>query len=74
VNLRAQIEERNRQWRLFHEWDAQQPHITREPSAIVADLGALLAWYPPELIRSDPDPEKRGIATMRSALSLLANK
>jgi hypothetical protein len=74
VNLRAQIEERNRQWRLFHEWEAKQPHISREPSAIVADLGALLAWYPPELIRSDPDPEKRGIATMRSALSLLANK
>jgi hypothetical protein len=74
VSLRTQIEERNRQWRLFHEWEANQPHMLREPSAIVADLGALLAWYPPELIRADPDPQKCGISTMRAALSLLSSK
>jgi hypothetical protein len=74
VSLRTQIEERNRQRRLFHEWDANQPHELLEASAIVADLGALLAWYPPELIRADPDPQKCGIATMRGALSLLSNK
>ncbi len=69
-----EIEERNRQWRLFHEWEAEQPPISRDPAAILADLGALLQWCPPELLSADPDPEKRGIAKMRAALALLSGK
>lgn len=74
MTLREQIAERNRQWRAFHEWEAQQPPISRDPSAIIADLGALLSWYSPELVRTDPDPEKQGIAKMRAALALLSDK
>jgi hypothetical protein len=74
VTLREQIEERNRQWRLFHEWELTQTPIERCPSAILDDLGNLLRWCPPELIRYDPDPEKQGIAKMRTALSLLSRQ
>jgi hypothetical protein len=74
VTLRDQIEERNRQWRLFHEWEAEQPPTMREPTAIVADLGTLLQWCSPELISYDPDPEKHGIAQMRAALALISSK
>lgn len=74
MTLREQIEERNRQWRLFHEWEAAQPTVQRDPSAILADLGALLHWCPPELLRHDPDPEKHGIAKMRAALALLSRR
>jgi hypothetical protein len=74
VTLREQFEERNRQWRLFHEWEAQQPPISRDPAAIVADLGGLLRWCPPELLSADPDPEKRGVAKMRAALALLSGQ
>ena len=74
VTLREQIEERNRQWRLFHEWEAEQPPVERDASAILADLGALLRWCPAELVRQDPDPEKYGIGKMRAALSLLSSK
>jgi hypothetical protein len=72
VTLRDEIEERNRQWRLFHEWEETQPVIDREPSAILADLGALLQWCPANLLQNDPDPEKLGIAKMRAALSRLS--
>ena len=74
MTLREQIEERNRQWRLFHEWEAQQPLSHREPSAILADLGTLLQWSSPELIHSDPDPDKHGIAKMRAALALISGE
>jgi hypothetical protein len=74
VTLRDQIDERNRQWRLFHEWEAEQPPVSREPSAIVADLGLLLQWCPQDLISSDPDPDKLGIAKMRAALALISGK
>jgi hypothetical protein len=72
VTLREQIEERNRQWRLFHQWEAQQPPIERTPEAILADLSWLLQWFPQDL--ADPDPEKHGIAKMRAALALLAQR
>jgi hypothetical protein len=74
VTLREQIEERNRQWRLFHEWEAQQPPISRDPAAILADLGAVMRWFPRELWSADPDPEKLGIAKMRAALALLSGQ
>jgi hypothetical protein len=74
VTLRDQIDQRNSEWRLFHEWEAEQPPITREPSAILADLGSLLQWCTPELIGADPDPDKRGIAKMRAALALISTE
>jgi hypothetical protein len=72
VTLREQLQERNRQWRLFHDWEAQQPLSSRDLSAILADLGGLLQWCPRELLSSDPDPNKHGIAKMRAALALLS--
>ncbi len=74
MTLREQIEERDRQWRLFHEWEAAQPPTQRDLSAVLADLGGLLQWCPPDLRLHDADPEKHGIATMRAALSLLSGR
>jgi len=74
VTLRAQIEKRNRQWRLFHEWNAEQSSVERPPEAILADLTWLLQWFPEDVVRSDPDPEKHGIAKMRAALALLSGR
>jgi hypothetical protein len=74
VTLREQLEERNRQWRLFHEWDAGQQSVDRSPEAILADLSWLLQWIPADVVRSDPDPEKHGIAKMRAALALLSER
>ena len=74
VTLREQIEERNRQWRLFHEWEANQPSVERDPAVVLDDIGGLLRWCPAHLLSDDPDPEKLGIAKMRAALSLLSGQ
>ena len=74
MTLREQIAERNRQWRLFHDWEADKPTAVRSPEAVLADLGWLLQWFSPEIVRSDPDPEKQGIARMRAALALLSQR
>ena len=74
VTLRDEFDERNRQWRLFHEWEAQQPPVSRDLSAVFADLSALRRLCPPELLSAVPDPEKVGIARMRAALALLSGQ
>jgi hypothetical protein len=71
VTLREQLEERKLQWRSFNEWDEAQPLVTREPAAILADLGTILSWLPREVRLEDPDPDKNGIEKMRAGLALL---
>lgn len=72
MTLREQVEERNRQWLQFHEWEAEQPlPPIRDASTVLADLSWLLRWCPPELLETDPDPQKLGIAKMRAGLALL---
>jgi hypothetical protein len=71
VTLREQLEQRNLQWRSFNEWEAAQPPIEREPSAVLADLGTLLSWLPLDVRSYDSDPNKNGIEKMRAALALL---
>lgn len=71
MTLRDQLKQRNLQWRSFNEWEAEQPPIERQPSAILADLGTLLSWFPAETRLQDPDPDKKGIQEMRAKLALL---
>ena len=69
--LRRQVEERERQWKKFHEWEARQPLEQRDPARILADLGTIYSWLPPEVRAEDPDPQKIGIQKMRAALAHL---
>ena len=69
--LRRQVEERERQWKKFHEWEARQPLEQRDPARILADVGTIWSWLPPEVRAEDPDPQKTGIQAMRAALSHL---
>ena len=52
-------------------WEAEQPPVDREPGDIIADLGTIWSWLPPEVRERDADPEKIGIQKMRAALALL---
>ena len=71
MTLKEQLELRERQWRAFHEWEATQPLPERDPAAILADLGAIWEWLPPEVRSEDPDPQKLGIQKMRAAMALM---
>ena len=71
MTLREQLEIRDRQWAVFHRWEAAQPLPERDPAEILADLGAIWNWLPPEVRTEDPDPGKLGIQKMRAALSHL---
>jgi hypothetical protein len=71
VTLKEQFEIRRRQWAAFHRWEAAQPTVERDPAEIIADLGAIWSWLPPEVRLEDPDPAKEGIRRMRAALALL---
>lgn len=41
VTLKEQVDDLNRRWRKFHEWEARQPPVERSAAAIIADLGAM---------------------------------
>lgn len=69
---REQIEERERQWQLFHEWEAENLPPARDPSRVLADLSFLLRYISLDDIARDPDPDKQGIAQMRAALTLVS--
>jgi hypothetical protein len=74
MGLRQQWEERERQWRDFHAWEAENPAAERDPSALLADLSFLLRFVPGEEILNDPDPEKVGIGKMRAALLAISRR
>jgi hypothetical protein len=64
---RERYEERRRQWAAFHRWEAEQAPEERSPAVILANIGAIREWLPPEARLADPDPEKKGIQVMRRA-------
>ena len=72
TKLREQVAEREQQWAEFRRWEAQQPPLEREPGRILADLGTIWSWLPPEVRAEDPDPEKRGVQAMHASLSHLS--
>jgi hypothetical protein len=74
MGLRQEWEERERQWREFHAWEAENSTPEREPSAVLADLSFLLREVPAEEILLDPDPEKLGIARMRATLAAISRR
>ena len=71
MTLADQLKARLRQWAEYNRWEAQQPPIERSPAEIVADVGAIWDWLPPDVRLQDPDPDKQGIKAMRSALARL---
>ena len=71
MTLAEQLDLRRRQWAEFHRWEASQPPPERDPAKILADLGAIWSWLPPEVRSEDPDPGKLGIQKMRAALAHL---
>jgi hypothetical protein len=71
VILREEIEERQRQWAEFHRWEDEHPPVERPAADIVADLGIIWEWLPPDVRERDDDPEKAGIQAMRAALARL---
>lgn len=71
MTLQEQLVIRRCQWAEFHLWEAAQPLVERDPAEILADLGAIWSWLPPEVRTEDPDPGKLGIQKMRAALAHL---
>jgi len=72
MTVAEQLRERLRQWAEFNRWEAEHPPAARDPAGILADLGVVWSWLPPEVRSLDPDPEKRGIQAMRAALRRLS--
>ncbi|MCP5117944.1 MAG: hypothetical protein GY953_44575 [bacterium] len=72
MSLREQWAERLRQWEAFRQWESRQPPRQVDSKTIVGDLGAIWAWFPEEVRRRDPDPEKTGVQRMRAALAILS--
>ncbi|MBI1785935.1 MAG: hypothetical protein HYR60_00010 [Acidobacteria bacterium] len=71
---REQLQERKRQFEEFNRWEAEQDEPVREPERILADVGTLLSWLPPDVRREDPDPEKRGVQKLRAMLAYLDSR
>ena len=72
MTLREQLQERGRQWKLFHEWEERNPPPDRPLAAIMADLSAIWRRLPEDVRSTDPDPEKLGLRKLRETLSKLS--
>lgn len=72
MTLREQLQERERQWKLFHEWEEKNPPKARSLEAVMADLSAIWRRLPPDVRSTDPDPEKLGLKKLRETLSKLS--
>ena len=66
--LRRQFEERQRQWKKFHEWEERQPLEQRDPARIRADVGTIYSRLSPEVRAHAPDPPKLGTQQTPPAL------
>ena len=66
---REQLQERERQWKIFHEWEDQNPVKARPLEAVMADLSAIWRRLPEDVRSTDPDPEKLGLRRLRENLS-----
>jgi hypothetical protein len=71
MTRKEQLDIRRQQWEAFNRWESENPAPAREPAEILADLGTIWNWMPPEVRAEDPDPQKLGIQRMRSALAHL---
>lgn len=72
MNLREQLQERERQWELFHEWEESHPPKARRLEAVLADLSAIWRRLPKDVRSADPDPEKLGLRKLRERLQKLS--
>ena len=45
--------------------------VEREAADILADLGTIWSWLPPDVREHDADPEELGIQKMRATLALI---
>jgi hypothetical protein len=68
---RREWKERRKQWEIFNRWKAAQRGPDRDPADILADIGTIVDWAPPEVLAEDPDPEKRGIQKLRAVFGRL---
>jgi hypothetical protein len=71
VTLRDQLEEHNRAWQRFHEWEKSEPLAERDAGRIISDLGTILDRMPIEARLHDPDPQKLGVRKMLDLLGRL---
>jgi hypothetical protein len=69
MTLRAQVEEMRRRFDAFNRWEETQPPMRLSPEQSVAAMGSLWGLLSPDVRFSDPDPEKRGLASWLSALA-----
>lgn len=65
---------RQRQWALFHEWEAAREPDPYAWGEVIADVGAILDWLPEDVRQSDLDPGKSGIQRMRHIVSVVSQK
>jgi hypothetical protein len=68
MTLREQLQERERQWKLFHEWEAQNPPKARPLEAVMADLSSIWRRLPEDVRSTDPDPQKLGLRRLREII------
>jgi hypothetical protein len=66
-----QLRQRLEKWAAFNRWEDQHLQPQRPPQQILADLGTIWNWLPPEVRSTDPDPEKTNIRNLRAALAKL---
>ncbi len=71
MTLREQVEERERQWRAYHEWESLRVEPERELNRVMEDLSAIWNRLPEDVRTLDPDPKKLGVQRMHRALSVL---
>lgn len=72
MTFHEQLREREKQWRLYHEWEEQNPPPDRPLEAIMADLSAIWRRLPADVRSADPDPQKQGLKKLRETLSRLS--
>ena len=71
---KEQLEELKRRFEAFNRWEAEQAFPLASAAELVADIGAILDWMPPEFQNIDPDPEKHGIQQFRKLLEIATSR
>ena len=71
MTLGEELRQRLAEFAEFNRWEASQPPVDRDPADILADLGVIWEWLPPEVRTQDQDPHKRGVQALHAALGHL---